>query len=69
MRLGLDGAIDDAIDAAPTATTLPVTTDLRRPSDRSTIAERTVVLRIAQEALQNVRKHAGASIGHGQHRR
>ena len=31
------------------------------PADASTTAERTVVLRVAQEALQNVRKHAAAT--------
>ena len=43
------------------ATRMGVTTDLRAPSDRLDDRQRTVVLRVAQEALQNVRKHAGAS--------
>jgi two-component system sensor histidine kinase DegS len=58
---GLDDALNDAVDGFRAATRLVVVTDLRAPSDALEDRERTVVLRVAQEALQNVRKHAGAS--------
>jgi len=58
---GLDVAIGDAVDGLRAATRLAVTTDLRAPSDRIDDRQRTVVLRVAQEALQNIRKHASAS--------
>jgi two-component system sensor histidine kinase DegS len=58
---GLDVALVDAVDGLRSATRMGVTTDLRAPSDRLDDRQRTVVLRVAQEALQNVRKHAGAS--------
>jgi signal transduction histidine kinase len=41
---------------------VPITTDLTAPTDRISDAQQTVVLRVAQEALQNIRKHAGASL-------
>ena len=41
-------------------TGLPIETDLAAPADRLDDAAQTVVLRIVQEALQNVRKHAAA---------
>jgi two-component system sensor histidine kinase DegS len=60
-QLGLDGAIADSVDTMKTLTGLPIETDLQAPADRLAEAEQTVVLRVAQEALQNVRKHAAAS--------
>ena len=59
--LGLEGAIADTVDGLRTATRMTATTDLRAPSDRLDDQQRTVALRVAQEALQNVRKHAAAS--------
>ena len=47
--------------AHPDADRGDITTDLTAPDDALTDAERTVVLRVAQEALQNVRKHAQAA--------
>ena len=58
---GLDVAIADALDGLRTATRLTATADLRAPSDKLDDKQRTVILRVAQEALQNVRKHAKAS--------
>lgn len=58
---GLDGALRDTIHLIRTVTGASITDDLDAPSESLTDAERTVVLRIAQEALQNVRKHAGAA--------
>ena len=58
---GLDVALGDTIDALRATTPLLITADLRAPGDLLDDRQRTVVLRVAQEALQNVRKHAGAS--------
>jgi two-component system sensor histidine kinase DegS len=60
-ELGLDGAIADAVGRTTALTGLAITTELAAPSDRLTEAQQTVVLRVVQEALQNVRKHGGAS--------
>ena len=58
---GLDVALRDAVDSLRAATSLVITADFRAPSELLDDRQRTVVLRVAQEALQNVRKHAGAS--------
>jgi two-component system, NarL family, sensor histidine kinase DegS len=60
-ELGLDGALSDAIAHSTALTGIPITADLVAPPERLVDGEQTVVLRIAQEALQNVRKHASAS--------
>ncbi|HET7701987.1 MAG TPA: sensor histidine kinase [Candidatus Limnocylindrales bacterium] len=60
-ELGLDGAIADAIARTSLLTGLTVETRLTASPDRLTPAQQTVVLRVLQEALQNVRKHAAAS--------
>jgi two-component system sensor histidine kinase DegS len=60
-QLGLDGAIRDTIDHMQTLTGLPITAELTAPPERLGEAAQTVVLRIVQEALHNVRKHAAAS--------
>jgi two-component system sensor histidine kinase DegS len=60
-ELGLPGAIADAVERMAALTGLPITTELNAPPSRLTEARQTVVLRIVQEALQNVRKHSGAS--------
>ena len=57
-ELGLDGAIQDTVDLIRSITGATITADLTAPDAALTDAERTVVLRVAQEALQNVRKHA-----------
>jgi signal transduction histidine kinase len=59
-ELGLDGSILDAVDHMTTLTGLPIATDLRASTELLGDNEQTVVLRIVQEALQNVRKHAAA---------
>ena len=58
---GLEDAMHAAIDGLRSATRLSVVTDFRAPSDPLDDRERTVALRVAQEALQNVRQHVGAS--------
>ena len=60
-HLGLDGAIDDTVEHMRALTGLEITTDLGASADGLNDAQRTVALRVAQEALQNVRKHAAAT--------
>ena len=60
-ELGLDGAIEDAVVRLRATTALHVTTDLRAKNDDLDDDQQTVALRVTQEALQNVRKHAAAS--------
>ncbi len=60
-ELGLDGAIEDAVGRLRATTALHVTTDLRAQNDNLDDDQQTVALRVTQEALQNVRKHAAAS--------
>ena len=61
-ELGLDGAIEEAVDRARTSAGPTITADLTGPAADLDDRQRTVVLRVTQEALQNVRKHAGASL-------
>lgn len=61
-ELGLNGAIEETAARLRTAGGATITTQLSAPTDDLDDRERTVVLRITQEALQNVRKHAGASM-------
>ncbi len=60
-ELGLGGAIEEAAGDLRATTGLTVTTDLRAPNDSLGDHQQTVALRVTQEALQNVRKHAAAS--------
>jgi len=60
VELGLDGAILDVVETMGALAGIHITTDFRAPGDSLGEAEQTVVLRIVQEALQNVRKHATA---------
>jgi two-component system sensor histidine kinase DegS len=60
-ELGLDGAISDAVGRTTALTGLAITSDLNASPDRLTASQQTVVLRVLQEALQNVRKHGAAS--------
>jgi signal transduction histidine kinase len=57
-RLGLDGSIVDAAETMSALAGSSVETDLQAPSTILNEAQQTVVLRVVQEALQNVRKHA-----------
>jgi two-component system sensor histidine kinase DegS len=59
--LGLDGAIVDNAQHMQGLIGVPIATDLTAPTDQISDAQQTVVLRVAQEALQNMRKHAAAS--------
>ncbi|MGD0862167.1 MAG: sensor histidine kinase [Candidatus Limnocylindrales bacterium] len=60
-ELGLDGSIMDAVESMAALTGASVETDLRAPGEQLNPSQQTAVLRIVQEALQNVRKHAGSS--------
>jgi two-component system sensor histidine kinase DegS len=60
-ELGLEGAIRDAIANATALTGLPIACELAAPVDGLSSAQQTVALRVVQEALQNVRKHAVAT--------
>lgn len=60
-ELGLDQAIIEALDHLKGLAGLTATTELTAPAASLSNSQRTVVLRVTQEALQNVRKHAGAS--------
>jgi two-component system sensor histidine kinase DegS len=60
-ELGLDGSIMDAVESMAALTGATVETDLKAPGDGLNPTQQTAVLRIVQEALQNVRKHAGSS--------
>jgi two-component system sensor histidine kinase DegS len=60
-ELGLDGAISDAVGRLTALSGLSITSELKAPADRLTATQQTVVLRVLQEALQNVRKHGAAS--------
>ncbi len=60
-ELGLDGSILDAVESMAALTGSTVATDLKASGDGLTPTQQTAVLRIVQEALQNVRKHAGSS--------
>lgn len=61
VELGLDGSIVDTVATQAALSGVHITTELSAPSDVLTEAAQTVVLRVVQEALQNVRKHAGAT--------
>lgn len=59
-ELGLDGSIREAADTLHALTGAAVGLELSAPPADLDDAEQVVVLRVLQEALQNVRKHAGA---------
>ena len=60
-ELGLDGSIMDAVESMAAMSGATVQTDLKAPGDGLNPTQQTAALRIVQEALQNVRKHAAAS--------
>ncbi|HEY3333745.1 MAG TPA: sensor histidine kinase [Candidatus Limnocylindrales bacterium] len=61
VELGLDGSIVDTVSTQAALSGLKIAVDLTAPSGSLPEAAQTVVLRIVQEALQNVRKHATAT--------
>jgi len=60
-ELGLEGSIHDALDGFTAMTAIPVGTEIGAGGEQLGEQAQTVVLRIVQEALQNIRKHASAS--------
>ena len=60
-ELGLDGSIMDTVESMAALTGATVETSLAAPAEGLNPTQQTAVLRIVQEALQNVRKHAGSS--------
>jgi two-component system sensor histidine kinase UhpB len=61
VELGLDGSIVDTVTTQAALSGLHIVTELAAPADGLGEASQTVVLRVVQEALQNVRKHASAA--------
>ena len=59
-EIGLNGAIREAADTLAALSGATIEMDLAAPTSELGDAEQVVVLRVLQEALQNVRKHAGA---------
>jgi signal transduction histidine kinase len=59
-ELGLSGAIRESADRVGEFLGFPVTVEVDPGIDSLSDAVETVVLRIVQEALQNIRRHAGA---------
>ncbi len=59
-QLGLNGSLEDAVQTARALTGATIETDLQAPDGILDEAAQVVVLRILQEALQNIRKHAEA---------
>jgi two-component system sensor histidine kinase DegS len=61
-ELGLDGAIRETVGTFTASVELRTETSLEGPGGDLSEMQQTVVLRILQEALQNVRKHATAHV-------
>jgi two-component system sensor histidine kinase DegS len=61
VELGLDGSIADTVGTHAALSGLDITMELAAPASDLPDATQTVVLRVVQEALQNVRKHAAAT--------
>jgi two-component system sensor histidine kinase DegS len=61
VELGLNGSLTDTVETQAALSGRQITAELDGPTDGLSEAAQTVVLRIAQEALQNVRKHATAT--------
>jgi two-component system sensor histidine kinase DegS len=60
-ELGLNGAITDAAATQAALSGLRIATELEAPTSGLNDPSQTVVLRVVQEALQNVRRHAAAT--------
>ena len=58
---GLDDALRDSANAMSQRTGMPVEMRLEGPDGELHESARTVVLRVAQEALRNIAKHSGAT--------
>lgn len=58
---GLDDALRDSANAMSQRAGVPVELHLEAPDEELHQAARTVVLRVAQEAMRNIAKHSGAT--------
>ena len=63
-ELGLNGALEELAQGVAKLAGIPILVDFGAPGDRLEPATATVVYRVAQEALHNVRKHASANVVH-----
>jgi len=61
-ELGLNGSIEDGVATMRALTGATIETDLAAPTDLLSDEGQVVVLRVMQEALQNVRRHAEARL-------
>jgi len=61
-ELGLNGSIEDGVATMRALTGATIETDLAAPTDQLSDEGQVVVLRVIQEALQNVRRHAEARL-------
>ncbi len=59
-ELGLNGSIEDGVATMRALTGATIETDLAAPAELLSDEGQVVVLRVMQEALQNVRRHAEA---------
>jgi two-component system, NarL family, sensor histidine kinase DegS len=59
-EIGLYGAIRDQAGTLQSSAGVSVDLDLAAPPERLGDTQQTVILRVTQEALQNIRRHAGA---------
>ena len=66
-ELGLDGSIEDGVATMRALTGATIETDLAAPATLLSDEGQVVVLRVMQEALQNVRRHAEARHGAREH--
>jgi two-component system sensor histidine kinase DegS len=61
VELGLDGSIMETVATQASLSGMRISVDLKAPEISLPEAAQTIVLRVVQEALQNVRKHAAAT--------
>jgi signal transduction histidine kinase len=61
-EIGLDGAIREAVGTFASSVEVRTETWLDAPADLLSEVQQVVVLRVLQEALQNIRKHAAAHV-------
>ncbi len=60
-ELGLDGSIRDTVETMAALTGAEIRADLAGETEQLSETAQTVALRVLQEALQNIRKHAAAT--------
>jgi len=60
ITTGMYAAMADALETFTSLTGIPVVSDLQARGEQLSEPDQTVALRIVQEALQNIRKHAAS---------